>query len=164
MAAFAIWFSVLLSFWCLLSGQWDPFHFGSGILSCAAAAFFAARQHEALTSAKLLTLPGKALRFTFYLFWLAQRIVMAAWHVACVVLDPALRIHPKISTRTSVLQGDKNLAVFGTSITLTPGTITIDIQGRDVLVHELDGDSAGDIVSGAMEQAIDSIAGGGKSR
>lgn len=158
MAERLTWFLFLLAFWCLLSGKWDLFHFGSGVLSCLAAAWFAGGRGPAASPESRRALPGRVFRFLRYLVWLAQHIIMAAWHVAAVVLHPKLRLNPKISTHASLLSGEKSLAIFGTSITLTPGTITVDIQGRDVTVHELDADSAGDITSGAMEKEIARIA------
>ncbi len=159
MAERFLWFACLLSFWCLLSGKWDAFHFGSGVLSCLAVAWISAKAHSSLGTTGLKVLPGRIFRFLLYLIWLTQRILMAAWHIACVVLDPKLPLNPKLSRHKSILSGDKNLTIFGTSITLTPGTITVDIQNGEVLVHELDSDSAGDITSYAMENEIAKIKG-----
>lgn len=163
MAERFLWFACLLCFWCLLSGKWDAFHFGSGVLSCLVIAWISAKAHSSLGSTGLKALPGRIFRFLRYLVWLTQRILMAAWHIACVVLDPKLPLNPKLSRHKSILSGDKNLTIFGTSITLTPGTITVDIKDGEVLVHELDSDSAGDITSYAMEKEIAKIKGEGLS-
>ena len=49
--------------------------------------------------------------------------------------------------------------LLGNSITLTPGTITAEVNSNELLVHSMDDDSADDLTSLRMEQKLPGVRG-----
>jgi len=63
-------------------------------------------------------------------------------------------IDPHIIRFRTKLKRDLSLMTFGNSITLTPGTITVDIQDGHFYVHSIDRKVADDLLSGEMEEKV----------
>jgi len=85
---------------------------------------------------------------------LIRSIVPAALQVARVVLDPALPIHPKIIRHRSELQGRLQRVTLANTITLTPGTHCVDLDGDEVTIHCLDPSFAVTLIDGDIERRI----------
>jgi len=79
--------------------------------------------------------PGRLGAFLVYLFVLAKEIVKANLDVAYRVLHPRMPINPGIVTIRTRLRQDVAKLVLANSITLTPGTFTVDVIGDRLLVH-----------------------------
>ena len=104
----------------------------------------------------------------FILIWYCVAIfpwelIKANWDVAKRVLSPKLRINPGIIRVPVDLTAEYGKAMLADSITLTPGTITVDIDEREgrcwyyihwVDVQETDREAAGEIIKGRMEKWI----------
>lgn len=103
--------------------------------------------------APVLTLV-QAVRFVFYVGHLLRSIVVAAVQVAEVVLDPRLPIEPVVITHRVAFVREVSRAAFANSITLTPGTITIDVDGGSFLIHCLSESFADEIASGELERRV----------
>jgi multicomponent Na+:H+ antiporter subunit E len=73
--------------------------------------------------------------FLIYLLVLAKGIVKANVDVAYRVLHPRMPIRPGIVTIQTSLQQDLAKLMLANSITLTPGTFTVDIIGDKLLIH-----------------------------
>ena len=81
----------------------------------------------------------KTLRLLLYIPWELWQIVLANFDVAYRVLHPKMPIDPRIIEFDTTLRSDFALTTLANSITLTPGTITIDVEperGR-FLVHAI---------------------------
>jgi multicomponent Na+:H+ antiporter subunit E len=63
-------------------------------------------------------------------------------------------INPQLIKFKVNLKSDISKVTFGNSITLTPGTITADIQGDEFHVHGLSQSVVDDLLSGEMEQRV----------
>lgn len=126
--------AILFAFWISLSGHYTPLITSLGVLSCALTVYLALRMdvvdHEGLP----LQLGG---RFWAYLPWLMKEIFVANLHVAKIILTPSLPISPIIVRYRGSQKTDLGRAIYGNSITLTPGTITTGIEGNDFEVHSL---------------------------
>lgn len=129
-------FAILMIFWLLLSGYLDLFHVGSGILCCAIVT---------LVSGDLVFTEGKSLlrsariffRFILYIPLLLMEILYANIDVAYRVLHPSMPIDPGILTIETPFTGDVLRTTFANAMTLTPGTITVDVCGGTFTVHAL---------------------------
>jgi len=75
--------------------------------------------------------PGNFVRLLFYLFYLAWQILLAGIDVAKRVMLPTLDISPGIIKFHTPLHGDIPTILNANSITLTPGTITVDVEKDD---------------------------------
>ena len=93
-------------------------------------------------------------RFLAYIPWLIYQIVLANIHVAKLALGPKKNLDPKIIRFKSKLESDISFVTFANSITLTPGTITVDIKDGEYYVHAIDKTVADDLLSAEMEDRV----------
>jgi multicomponent Na+:H+ antiporter subunit E len=153
-------FAILLAFWIFLSGFFDPFHLSLGVICCAIVAF---ASHDLLfTQSSLRSMrerhrAGK--NFIFYLPWLLYQILLANVHVVYLVWHPRMPIYPRIIRFKTKWQQDLVLVTMANSITLTPGTITLDIRNGEFYVHALSKKVADDLLGGEMQDRVGRIYG-----
>jgi multicomponent Na+:H+ antiporter subunit E len=65
--------------------------------------------------------------------------------VARSVLSPTMPISPTFLSQQPGVAGPRALTMLGSSVTLTPGTLTVDVSDGEIFIHALDSASAGDI-------------------
>jgi multicomponent Na+:H+ antiporter subunit E len=129
--AMVLVFSVCFAFWLALSGSLAPLPLTLGVVSSAAVAW--ANRDLEMVSLAVRVSP----RFLAYIPWLLKEIVVANLQVARLVLDPRLPIDPVIVRFETRLATDLGRTTFANSITLTPGTVTVDVEEREFVVHAL---------------------------
>ena len=145
-------FILLFVFWLFLSGHYDFFHLSLGIICCALVAFLS---HDLLFEKQLSKNTFKiGMRFIRYLPWLIYQIILANIHVAYLVIHPKKPIDPKIIKFKTKLKSDISKVILANSITLTPGTITMDIEEDEFYVHAISKKTASDLMSGEMENRV----------
>lgn len=74
-------------------------------------------------------------RWIFFILILIREIVYSNVQVALIVLRPQMNIYPQIVRYVSPLKDDLLLTVLANAITLTPGTMTVEIQGSVLFIH-----------------------------
>ncbi len=79
--------------------------------------------------------PKRYLWFIYYLLTLIWYIIKANFDVAYRVLHPDLPIKPGIVKVKTTLKSDVSKTFLSNSITLTPGTLTVDVVGEDMYIH-----------------------------
>ena len=127
-------FVVLFVTWLLWSGVYEPLTIGLGVLSCAFVAWFSDRiDSESSPKTDL----GFWIRLLIYLPRLLKEIVIANLEIARVICAPSLPISPQLLQVPSGPKTPMGQALYANSITLTPGTITLDLRDGTVLVHAL---------------------------
>jgi len=94
------------------------------------------------------------LRVLLYLPWLFYKIIQSSLHLSKLILHPALPISPQLITVDSKLRHHGAVVLLGNSITLTPGTITAEVDRNKLIVHAIDKISGDDLASGQMEKKI----------
>lgn len=156
---FVATFAILLSFWILLSGQFDPWHLSWGVACSALVAYLSGDLlfNGPVGREKL----RQGWRFLRYLPWLLRQIFEANLHVAKLVLHPRMAelIDPRIIRFKTRLSHDLALVTFANSITLTPGTITVHIdEERHFYVHAIDRHVA-EALPGEMEERVGRVYG-----
>lgn len=136
----------LFLFWVVLSGRLDPFHLGAGVIASLATAAFTI---ELLSLDPPMGPKGRHpfatlpfLRLALYLPWLVVQIGIGSVQVAKVVLSPSMNIDPRVFRFETSLPHNLARATLANSITLTPGTVTLDLRGDEYLVHALTAGSA----------------------
>jgi len=95
-----------------------------------------------------------AWRFLKYIPWLLYQILLSNIHVASLVLRRKMPINPQILTFKTKLETDISCVTLANSITLTPGTITMDIGDGLFYVHALSKKVADDLKTGEMEDRV----------
>lgn len=127
---------VLALVWLALSGMW--WHMiitGLGAASVIASVYMTARMGVLDGESAPFT---NLVRYARYWGWLGNEIFKANIAVVRLALSPDLNIRP-VMTRVSVETGsDMARTTFANSITLTPGTVTVEVEPNGFLVHALD--------------------------
>lgn len=150
----AIQGSVLLGLWLLFSGQYDVFHISAGIFSVGLIMLL----NRELFRVRLY--PGDVHReikisAVFpYVLWLLKEIMIAAVGVARIVLSPKMPLDPSLLEFHADMPNAGSQTILGNSITLTPGTITIDISHGVFLVHAINDSSSDGLVRGVMPARV----------
>lgn len=132
-------FVALLLFWVLLNGS-----VASGVLivGAIAAALIAISFRGHLGWFSELRLTPRALATTVaYVFYYLKELVKSNVNVASIVLSPDLPIKPGIVTVRTRLKSAMGRMLLANSITLTPGTLTVDLDGEFLHIHWVTVDS-----------------------
>ncbi len=129
-------FVMMYLFWLLNSGIFETFYLSLGVICAIIVAFV---YHDSFILIKDMRLAIRSfVRFIEYLPWLIWQIVLANWDVVKRVLDPKMPIDPLIISFQSTLKNELSISTLANSITLTPGTITIDADADGLfIVHSI---------------------------
>lgn len=146
----------LFAFWLLLSGYFEAFLLSAGIGSALAVALFAGRMKVLDREGHPVDLIPRAL---IYWPWLAMEIVKSAWAVSRIILHPKLPISPTLVRFKPSQHRVVGLVVHANSITLTPGTITVEAEGGEFLVHGLTKAAADGCVDSEMDRRVSRLEG-----
>lgn len=142
-----------MGFWLVLTGSLKPLDLVFGVAVSLLLAWWAVGTLWTKADAPTLTW-RQALRFVYYLAYLIKEIVLAAIGVAEKVLDPRMPIAPVMITHRTRFAREVSRIALANSITLTPGTLTVDVDGDTFVVHCLNEEFAGSIVNGEFEGRI----------
>lgn len=145
-------FVVSLVFWILLTGSLDSQELVAGLLVSAIVTLLAAPRLTLLDGIRWSprTLPA----FARFLAAFSIALLRANLDMARRVLSPSLPIRPDVVEVRTRLQSDLGRLVLANSITLTPGTLSIDVDEDRLLVHWIDCEPGTD-----LEAATASIVG-----
>ena len=144
----------LYVFWVLLSGHYEPLLLILGILSCIVVIVIARRMDVIDRESHPLHLTTKV---PLYWLWLLWQIVKANVEVMKLIWHPALPISPTVIRVKATQQSDLGRVIFANSITLTPGTVSMDVQDREIEVHALTKEMADDVISGVMDRKVSQL-------
>jgi multicomponent Na+:H+ antiporter subunit E len=161
--SFVMTTAILFAFWLLLSGYLDTFHIVSGTISSMLVAYFSS---DLLFPKKVAF--SKRLRrfwrFLKYLPWLLYEVFKANLDVAYRVLHPRMPIDPRIIKFKPELEDDMAIATLANSITLTPGTVTLEAdREKGFVVHAITKQAADALLTGEMAKRVAYIEQGGRS-
>lgn len=107
-------------------------------LAVAALASFITLAGPPLGVSRALLHPGKLVHALWYVVVLFVAIVRSNLDVARRVLSPTLRINPGIVRVNTRLKSPIARLILANSITLTPGTLTVHVEGEHIFVHWID--------------------------
>ena len=141
----------LFVFWVLLSSSLELIHLSLGLTFSFSVAW--------INSGYSPFVPkfGLWLRILLYLPWLLYKIIQSSLHLSKLILHPALPIDPQLINVESKLRHNAAVVLFGNSITLTPGTITAEVDRNNLLVHSMDKTLRKDFENKEMETKIADI-------
>ena len=133
---------LLIGLWVALSGKLNGLFLTAGIISAGAVLFVT----EAIfhpsdplgferPPSRFSWLAATTFRLVVYFPRLLWEIAVANVHVARLVLDPRMPISPSLVEFESPLRTEASNAVLANSITLTPGTVTVDMSAHRFIVH-----------------------------
>jgi multicomponent Na+:H+ antiporter subunit E len=145
--------AALFALWLILSDKRDVVHLATGIAGAIFVALSLVRRNAGDSEQK----SPRPLRFLAYLPWLIWQILLSNFHVAKLVLSKNPKIRPRFLRLRPTLKNPRALTLLGSSITLTPGTLTVDINSEELIVHALDDAVAADIEKQTIERKISHI-------
>lgn len=142
---------LLFLFWLALSGHYTTLLTTLGVLSTLLCLWIAARMgaidHEGVPI-------QLALGAITYLPWLVWEVVKAAWAVMRLIIDPKLPISPTMTVVRASQTTSTGINVYANSITLTPGTITTNVDGNLLTIHAIVTEGADDLEEGGMDRRV----------
>lgn len=137
--------------WWLLSGQTKPLLLGFGAASVALVVWFAHRMELVDRESHPVHLSGPLARFWTVLI---REITVSNIDVVRAILSPRLPIQPHFLRVRTRQPTDLGKVILANSITLTPGTVTVDVQGDELLVHALTEASGRAVEEGQLDRAV----------
>lgn len=129
---------MLFLLWLILSGMTQIFLVVAGIIACGLCVYIG----------KFLNLNAKqrakfsTLRITYYLTWLVKEIAKADWQIVKIILEEKINLQQHLVKIKTKQKYDMTKTIFANSITLTPGTITVEtLEGKnetsEFIIHTL---------------------------
>lgn len=152
---------VLCGFWLLSSGRTDPLMLGLMAASCAIVVVVARRLRVLDLEGHPTDLVPRALPFWG---WLIVQVVRSNLAVIRLVLAPRPVVAPRVVRVPIAQRDDLARTIVANSITLTPGTITLDVADREATVHCLTEASAAALARGEIDARVARVAVGRRSR
>ena len=147
---------VLLAVWLLWSGHYGAFLVGVGVASTGFVVLVGRRMgvvdREGVPA-------GLTLRAAAYVPWLAWELIKANLDVARRILHPRLPIRPHLIRVEAGQRTDLGRVIYANSITLTPGTVSVDMEGGSITVHALTDEAAAGVLEGAMDRRVQRVEG-----
>ena len=126
-------FIVLMIAWVLLNWTLDPVNLAIGVGISLFLSFVFCSKCELFTS---INLTPKALIYTFmYIFVFVIELIKANIDVTRRVLSPSLPINPGIVKVKTKLKSKMARLILADSITLTPGTFTLQVEEDTFYIH-----------------------------
>lgn len=150
----------LFAGWLLFSESFAPFSLAIGLFFSAAVAFFTYNLFIDEQEADRKSLIFNIYISLFYLLFILFEMYAASFKVLYNIIRG--NINPRIVHFRTKLKSDLARVILTNSITLTPGTITIDLEDDHLIVHWLDAKTshsryAGDLIKGKMEKLLKRI-------
>lgn len=142
--------SLIFLFWFMLSGHTETLLISLGIFSTLLSVFLAQRMKIIDHESYPFHLSVRLLRYYLYL---GKEIIFANIDVIKRILNPRT-ISPRVFTLPASKQTDLGKVIYANSITLTPGTVTLELSGDKIKVHALSREAAADLQTGEMAKAV----------
>jgi multicomponent Na+:H+ antiporter subunit E len=145
----------LAVFWLLLSGYFhEPLLLTLGALSVLLTLWLSFRIDRHDGERVRLRIDPAIIR---YWAWLLVEIVKANIDVAKLILAPKLALSPRMIRVKATQPTDMGVVIYANSITLTPGTVTVDIDGDELVVHAITQDMADGLTGGDMGDRVTAL-------
>jgi multicomponent Na+:H+ antiporter subunit E len=133
-------FFFLFALWLLLTSTFNTQELLIGVSVCFLIALITHKFYIKLGFPSVS--PRKFYFSLVYILVLFYEIIKANLDVAQRVIRPSLPINPGVVIIKTCLRSDIAKTILANSITLTPGTFTLDIQGNKLLIHWIDVEAA----------------------
>ncbi len=136
--------------------MFEPLMLVFGLSSCILAALITSKLQVVDSSERPLLIFA---RMIGYIPWIAWEIVKSNIDVARRIWQPQMPISPTIVTVKATQETALGLVIHANSITLTPGTLSIDVEPGEIEVHALSAESLADLHNGEMDRRVRKLEG-----
>ena len=145
-------------YWALLSGQFhNDFLLAAGGV-CIAFTFWMAVRMGLIDDEGV---PARYyLRVVLYAPYILWQMLLANWDVLKRVWSSGMPIDPRLVRVPYSTRGAFVTVTYTNSITLTPGTVTVDVGERELLIHSLTRENEESLLEGDMERQVKRLEGG----
>ena len=148
------WTLFLFVIWVALTMSFSNQELITGFVVSFILALLYVRNYKSLDTFRF-----QPMTYIIYLVVFLKNLVLSNIDVARRVIDPKLPINPGIVAIKTALQEDYKKLILANSITLTPGTITLDVQEDTLYIHWIDVRTAdmkeaGEIIAGDFERVL----------
>ena len=144
-------FLILALFWLLNSGHYTLLIITLGLISIALVLYIAHKMdvvdHESQPLHLTLRIPG-------FQLWLTKEIILANISVVKHIWLGNETISPVLTTIKASQKTDIGKVIYANSITLTPGTVAVDLVGDQITVHALLRENIEALQAGEMDRRI----------
>lgn len=146
----------LYVFWLLLSGFWNnSLLLTLGAVSTALVAFMAWQIERRYPSSNLFKVLWG---IPIYWIWLIGEIIKANLDVLKRIWMPTrYPVSPVIASLPMTQKTPLGRTIYANSITLTPGTVSMDVTGNQVLVHAISAEGLADLKKGDMDRRVSAL-------
>jgi multicomponent Na+:H+ antiporter subunit E len=144
--------AALAVLWLILSGHYTALLLGFGALSVGLSVWIAMRAQAVdpdVHPGQFRLAPSLA-----YAAWLVREVVLSAVDVSRRILSSDLHLEPTVVRLPLSQRTDAGRAIYANSITLTPGTVSIDLSADEVVVHALTREGAEALSAGEMDRRV----------
>lgn len=157
-------FLLLFAFWVILNGAWTAEIAITGAIVCGLIYLFAWKfmGYSPKTEFAMLR-GGKVPAAARFGTCLVKAIFLSCWQTIRFIWSPRLEVQPEVTSFHTRLKTDTGKVLLANSITITPGTITVDIRGDQLLVHCLDESLDAGLEGSQMEEHILQLEGGARN-
>jgi multicomponent Na+:H+ antiporter subunit E len=145
---------LLITAWVLWSGYLKPLLLGLGALSCLLTVWIVRRMGYFDDETFAFHYDWRLLGFWA---WLGGEVVKSSIEVTRVVLSRRIDVEPQMVDIDGSALGPVDQALLGNSITLTPGTLTLDVHEGRLLVHALTPNGAAALRDGEMQRRVSAL-------
>ena len=142
---------LIFIFWFLLSGHTAPLLISLGIVSSIIVIYLSNKMNILDNESHPFHL---SFRLAKYYIYLGKEIILSNINVIKCILSPGKSISPNVITLPAAQKSDLGKVIYANSITLTPGTVTLELNGDKIKVHALSQQTAEDLQKGTMSRAI----------
>ena len=143
--------AVLALLWWILSGSTSFKLVGLGIVSVLFTAYVAQRLQAVDRESLPLHMAKRLLGYWPYLLW---QIVLSNIAMSRLILSRKPDLDPRIIRVNIRQKSDLGKVVLGNSITLTPGTVTLDFVEDNIEVYAINEEAANGVLSGEMDSRV----------
>ncbi len=146
-------YTVLFLFWQLLCGDWNFYNLVAGLVVSGIVTWLSVKLFG-FTKSRFLYRPNKLLLIIKFCIKLLVEIVKSNISMAKLLLNPQLPISPGVIRYKTGLSSNLTKVMLANAITLTPGTLTVEIKQDEFVVHMLVEDSIKDILENDLESIL----------
>ena len=143
--------------WILWSGYFKPLLLGLGLASALVCTYLALRMRKADGEGSQFKILQHVHQLATYWPWLLLEIAKSNIEVSKIILSGKMSVDPVMIRLKAGQSTEMGQVIYGNSITLTPGTITVDIDDGELLVHALTQSGADGLHEGEMDRRITAL-------
>ena len=133
---YVVTFVICLLLWLFLTASFAADELISGVIISLVVSIISAPKMKILNGLRLHL--GFFLGLISYLWYFFMALIKANFDLAKRVVSKDMKLHPDVVEIKTTMRSDLGKLFLANSITLTPGTLTVDVVGDSLLVHWID--------------------------